>query len=176
MAKLKVIGQASAVVDRGMAHLTGDHDTDVETVIDVTLPDGLSDDAIESIQRILNREATRFAQIAAVNLRDQSVALEDAQRLRDVPAERPVIIVSPSNRGENDRSGTNPHRSKPFTDTETAGRLHWRDADGNLIPVDHPKRGADAKKNVEQYTRSAKASALGVPSRKAQSAQEGEGR
>lgn len=161
MAKLKAYGHAEADVDRGMAHLTGDHYREAEVEFSVTLPDGLEDEATNAIVLLMNREALRIAQVSAVNLRDQSVALEDAERLKDVPFARPVIIASPANRG------TDPdRRKKPFSDPLTVQHF-WRDEQGNLTAVDDPKKGADAKKKIERFSKAAHASPVGLATRKA---------
>lgn len=69
-----------------------------EATIQITaeLPDGveLSDAAIAGMRVALQREADRFAQIVAVDLRDQKVARAERARIAAAPADRPHIIVA----------------------------------------------------------------------------------
>lgn len=118
----------------------------VEAVI--TLPDGLSDDALSRIQAVLNRELERFAQIAAVDVRDQAVAIDEAAHLATVPANRPVTIVAAGPRDLKD-----PNAVQHF----------WRGDGGELIPVSGPKADPKAKRLFDQYASDAKAHPRGIP-------------
>jgi len=66
---------------------------DRHVTITVELSDGLTDDAIARIHGVMRREAERFSQIAAVDLRDQKTAESERKRLAAVPKNRPSIIV-----------------------------------------------------------------------------------
>lgn len=114
----------------------------------ITVPDGLSDDALSRIQGVINREMERFAQIAAVDLRDQAVAIDEAAHLATVPAERPVMIVQPGPKQRDD-----PNAVQHF----------WRSADGTLIPASGPNADPKAKAAIDRYAAAAKAHPRGIP-------------
>lgn len=95
------------------------------------IPDSVRDNALNSIQTVMRRETERFAQIAAVDLRDQQVEREEIARIRQAPAERPVVIVGA---GMKDA---------------TKGRVDlFRNKDGSLI--DNP---TEAKKRTAEFER-----------------------
>lgn len=106
--------------------------------ISTTLPDGLSDDARARIQTVLNREAERLAQIAAVDLRDRAVARDEAAHLATVPAQRPVTVVTAGVLG-NDPAGV---------------QSFWRSESGELV---------QDKKAIDQYAKAAADNPRGVP-------------
>jgi hypothetical protein len=53
-----------------------------------------TDEAIERIYTVMRRETQRFAEISAVNVDDQETAAAEAKRVRDLPADRPVIMAA----------------------------------------------------------------------------------
>jgi hypothetical protein len=92
--KLTAIGTASA---DGSPRATGLEkaipDQHATVTAELTLPDNVNESKVMALQFVLQREANRAAQVAAVDQRDQIVAREERARLRTVPADRPQIIL-----------------------------------------------------------------------------------
>jgi hypothetical protein len=100
MAKLRLTVEATAESDRTATHPAY---AEAELELSITLPDGLSESASERIQLLLNRELTRAAQIAAVDLKDQQTAAADTERLKDLPRERPLTVLGAGSKDDNAR-------------------------------------------------------------------------
>jgi hypothetical protein len=58
------------------------------------VPDNLPDEAKSRVYLLLNREAERIAQIAAVADRDREVNRREAERIRALPKDRPSIVIA----------------------------------------------------------------------------------
>lgn len=68
---------------------------DTEVTLTATVGDGVAvrADAMGRIMTVLQREAERFAQIAAVDRRDQIADRDEAKRIADAPADRSHVIA-----------------------------------------------------------------------------------
>ena len=93
--KIDVSGTAHAEMPIRRAKRTGLEPTGAAMVtLTADIPDQMPDDVVARIYILLNREAERLAQVAAVSIRDQEVNRNEAERIRQLPKERPHIIVA----------------------------------------------------------------------------------
>ena len=94
--KISAIGEASARMpvrtpdpSNPLHAATGE----ARVELTATLPDGIPDAALDGVRLLLYREAHRLAEVSAVQLRDVKVNRLEAERIRQLPPDRPAIIV-----------------------------------------------------------------------------------
>jgi hypothetical protein len=107
MPLLRLIGTATATTDRNATHPGY---AEAELDFSVQIPDDVSSDTVERVRTALAREADRLAVICAVDLRDQQVNQQEAERVKALPKERPTTVLGagskdPKNRQQFDAKG-----------------------------------------------------------------------